>query len=44
MTTPCCFSAFELIILTMVAAIGLFHYWRVLDARAGPAPSAARRG
>jgi uncharacterized membrane protein len=24
-------SAFDLIILTMVAALGLFHYWRVQD-------------
>ena len=28
-------SAFDLIILTMLAALGLFHYWRVQDAAAG---------
>jgi hypothetical protein len=37
-------SAFDLIILTMVAAIGLFHYWRVQDAQAQPVPPAAPRG
>jgi hypothetical protein len=35
-------SAFDLIIVTMVAALGLFHYWRVQDA--SPAPAAAPRG
>jgi hypothetical protein len=29
-------SAFDLMIVIMIAAIGLFHYWRILDAEAVP--------
>lgn len=36
-------SAFDLIIVTMVAAIGLFHFWRFQDAAPAPVPLAAPR-
>jgi hypothetical protein len=32
-------SAFDLIIVTMVAALVLFRYWRIQDAAPGPAPA-----
>lgn len=30
-------SAYDMIILTMLIALGLFHYWRWQDGKAGPA-------
>ncbi len=34
-------SAFDLIILTMVTALALFHYWRFRDSESAPAASSA---